>query len=351
MALLFTDGCDSYAATSDFLKKWNSNAIGATYNATGGRWGGPCIVIPQNAYNTAMWTRALLGGGARVLGGFWLKLTGTPTGTGNRPILAFLNSSISGQGGISFENAAGRLGFHRWRGAFDGGAGITYYGTASVMDGQWHWIEFDINFVSSGGTSRLWVDGVLDLTTTSTMIESGTPDIQALGLYGQGGFNQFYDDIVVYSASGIYPTASHAPLGPLQIQTLRPNADVTAQFTPSASGASHYTMVNETVPDGDGNYVESNVAGNRDLFEFTDLSGNIQGVVGVMLNNYAKNAGGGTAKFRTVAKSGSSVDVGSDMQPTVAYLTHQQPWSLNPATGQAWTVSEVNAAQFGFDVT
>jgi hypothetical protein len=86
MALIFTDGFDSYAATSDLTKKWSSVSGGWTWSSSAGKTGGGGLTCAAGSAGGILATPATLFGGATTGYchlGFYVKLSAAPSGTVN----------------------------------------------------------------------------------------------------------------------------------------------------------------------------------------------------------------------------------------------------------------------------
>lgn len=137
--------------------------------------------------------------------------------------------------------------------------------------------------------------------------------------------------------------------GDTRVDYLRPNgAGDTTQFTPSA-GANWETVDDVTWSSAD--YVESDVVGNRDLYQFTNLPHNPLNVFGVLQTAAAEKMDAGVRGLVPVAKSGPTVSVGTSVPLLLGSVVRVcRPLDVDPNTSTAWTPAGVNAAQFGYDV-
>ena len=108
-----------------------------------------------------------------------------------------------------------------------------------------------------------------------------------------------------------------------------------------------FALVNENPPDDDTTYVESNVTTEQDSFDMDDVSG-INVILGVQLTVYAKKDT--SAGFNHLVRVGGSNYVGSDVTLTDDYTFYMNIWENDPDISSAWTVSGLNAAEFGVEV-
>lgn len=135
---------------------------------------------------------------------------------------------------------------------------------------------------------------------------------------------------------------------PWQIETTVPNGngDTSGQWSriDGDSGAD-YTQVNENPRSGSFS-LSSTAADQVALFTFPDLvlSGDILGVqITAIANDISASP-----QFKLIAKVGGVIYEGATHTVGTAGLQGcVQCWTNNPATGNAWTAAEFNAAQFG----
>jgi hypothetical protein len=216
-------------------------------------------------------------------------------------------------------------------------------GTINVCDGNWHWIEAR----AEGGYQALYVDNLAQGTNS----QAGTGFVAYFGLQAIGGsvVNTF-DDIVVYDNTAGFPTNGNTPLNARQIITTRPTSDGTCTFSTLSAGTSHFSLVNETVPDGDTTYVQDGTSGDQDLLNMGALGSTPTAITCVMENLYVENPTGGAISVNAVCHSGATTSLGTAVVVPLVYQTLQFPFPTDPNTSAAWTASGLNAAQFGYKV-
>lgn len=90
--------------------------------------------------------------------------------------------------------------------------------------------------------------------------------------------------------------------------------------------------------------------GAKELFALSDpstaISGNVKAVV---VHNAVKKTGGGVARCHGVVRSGTVESVGSTFYASTSISDCVSIHETNPATGAAWTPTEVNAMQAGLE--
>jgi hypothetical protein len=113
---------------------------------------------------------------------------------------------------------------------------------------------------------------------------------------------------------------------------------------------SQYNYVNEPSPDNDYSYISSNNVGDKSQFTFPSIAGSTVFAVVVKPTAYKDDAG--NRGIRAVAKTGTTtIDNGTDLMLSTTPTIQSGIFETDPSTGVAWTVSGVNAAEFGVKVS
>lgn len=345
--LLFTDGFDSYAATADMTKKWasNSNTTNVTWNSTAGRYGAGAVSLVTSG-NLASFLRATAND--TFCFAFWFKASAKPSAS-NLPFIWMLDNSNSFNtnfgpcASLALNASSGAIGYRVWAGALS-----CSYGTIDVCDNAFHWIEYYFKGATSGGRTKVVIDGTVDIDFTGNAGNAAAMDRYAIS--GQGGTTITIDDFIVWdNQAGTLTgdlTTTNFPIGTSRIETLRPSAaGSSTQWTPSAG--SNFQCVDETVPNGDTDYVNVTTSNQKDLYAFGNLSATPSAVVGVVVNAYAKNATSGNMSLKGTAHSGASDSTSAATTVPSAYRTLQFNIPQDPNTSAAWTGAGVDGAEFG----
>jgi len=329
MALLFVDGFDHYA-TADITKKWNSTS-GATIDPTGGRRGGGAF----KSLAAGAATKAIPPSPTVVIG--WAWKVGDLGGT----LLTLYNAGqvhdrlmVLGTGQMQAQLADGM---------------VHATSTNSVAAGNWYYMEFKIFIHDTAGTIELRVNGApwFALTGRDTRYATYGAAVDGFMITGGNGI-AWVDDLYVLDTTG---TSNNDFLGDQRVDTLYPTADGTySQFTPS-TGTTHYTLVDETAPNTT-DYVDGTAAGQRDSYQFSDLTAlAVQNIAGVQVNAAILKDDAGARSVCTFARSSTTDGDGASVALSTSQLYVSQVYPTNPNGGAAWSESAVNAAEFGVKVT
>lgn len=219
---------------------------------------------------------------------------------------------------------------------------------ALAADGNWHHVHVStrLSTVATTGRAKVWVDGVLDLDVTAQTVAVSTDrGFSYLSMWSSlvGGSVEF-DDVWVDDDN----TEWMAPK-PFTVTTLRPDGPgASAQWTPSP-GYANWQAVGDA---SDATTVTSQTTGVRDLYTFADLPAASTSVAAVALHTRGQQVGAGTPTVKAlhrhstgVVTAGAGIGQGAAMNSNAPAL-----WETNPATGSAWTVADVNDAQFGVEL-
>lgn len=233
--------------------------------------------------------------------------------------------------------------------AYDGTPTIITTGTAVLATGTWYRIEFKVG--TGAGAVVEWKvatgDGaaITDISTTATLsaTNSGGVTVGKTVNYNGNTVDFYYDDILVSNAA--YP-------GPGRCKILVPNAAGNYQIwtRAGADSGANWSQVNEVPPNGDTNYLLSDlVATDAETESLTD-SGTvaISGVVNCV-KSYAnvKRDGASNGSINYRLRSATTDSDGTAYASTSSYAGICHIFDTNPATGAAWAVAALDAIEAG----
>ncbi|MBW2559508.1 MAG: hypothetical protein JRE40_01500 [Deltaproteobacteria bacterium] len=153
-------------------------------------------------------------------------------------------------------------------------------------------------------------------------------------------------------ASSVSTQAASASLE----DTLRPNSDVYKGFPASYPAESpvdtHYTDVDDVTADDSSSFIRTGDSSTEvyDRFgkpSFTLPSGKKIAFIRVVCRGYTEYGSTTTrqASFRFGVYIGTSYYMSSYKKTNLAWKTYSQIWARNPATGNAWTETDINNLQ------
>jgi len=337
MAIIFTEGFDAYGTSPTgtnlgiyLLRKWGSlSDPGPAFALTTGRIAGRAFVPNQNRYvNTPN-----LGNNVDTLIG--VAFNPTNMTDANQKIIALYEDSNEGMN-VRL-TSGGELAVYKGASLLQTTSGL------GITTGVWKAIEFHVFTNASTGTYTLKLGGTTVLSDTSQNTVANSNVYYNAVRFGATGSTSAYgafDDIYIRNDSTF--------LLDWKIKTVFPDADNSVDATPS-TGSDNYAMVDDTEPDGDSTYVDAGDT-NKDLYDFASM-GETGLVHAVAVNAVCRESD--ATPFDITLKAKSSLTTGSGTTVPVGGTTYVNKWSIfavNPDTTAAWTPSEVDAAQFGFQI-
>ena len=349
MALVFLDGFDHYA-TAQLQAKWPSGGTtiatniysirqaggreaggGALAVSGGGGWSAPYVTLPANGtYTFGMAVNwSTLGGNA--LGLFCSSNT---------------NQLLVGINGSGYVYAAVKAG--------------TYTATTPVLAANtWYYIEGQIVVSATAGSVTVRVNGTTvisetgintdaagsgvcnQFTVSATQIPNGAANV---------GVNGLYDDLYIFDGAGSANTTFPSAIP--TVQCLWPNAPGTnAQWTglPYASG-NNFANVNDETPDGDFTVNQSGTAAQIDTFKHDELRPPTGTVFALQHCITARTATSTAHSVAAAEYTGGTAYVDTGQALSTGYSCLTFPHDTDPATGAAYTVADVNADEYGYEL-
>ena len=226
---------------------------------------------------------------------------------------------------------------------------------ALVATNTWYYVEWKVTIDNVAGSYEVKVDGTTvlsgtDVDTQNTANASATN--VSLGWSGSGtGIG--WDDYYIADPSG---SQNNNFLTGLKVEPLLPNGNGSSSGWTGSDGDStdNYLLVDDpasAAPDGDATYVAASAAGTTDTYAFGNLSAATGTVAGVLATVRARRDDTAARSIAIVTRPGSTDHAGSDISMTPSYANTMQLQETNPDTANPWTITEVNASEFGVKVT
>lgn len=242
-------------------------------------------------------------------------------------------------------DAAGAIGVYRGT-----PAGTLISSTYAVMlTNSWQYVELRALIHASAGSFTLKVDGVTLETATGKNTKGSGLNATISGvqlLYPESSGSNGYDDFYVADPA-VSPNNDF--LGPVKIYNKVPSgAGSSAGFTPS-TGTNH-GCVDET-PMSEADYVSALAVNLQDLYAIGDLGLGSGTVKEVAVHVGARRTELGARSIALPVKSGGTTDVGGNNALTGTLANYTRAMAVNPVTGLAWLLAEVDALEAGVKVT
>jgi hypothetical protein len=230
-----------------------------------------------------------------------------------------------------------------------GSSGVNFATTPPILNiGAWHYVEVQTKVHLTQGTFKLRVNNVqyLNLSNINTTFDSISPSTTLTSVRfgtGSNSSRSMYDDLYVCAGD------DDPFLGDLVVETIYPsgNGDVSEWRGSDGNTTDNYLLVDENPINGS-DYVRTSTHGLRDLYQMQNLSLLAGTVLGVQHNIWA-----GSDDLPAEPCGISILNKGTtELKSTLRTITtggDDFRWCLpiNPDTGAAWTIAEVNALQSG----
>lgn len=227
-----------------------------------------------------------------------------------------------------------------------GGSSGTLLATGTHVlpaDGTFNYIEVKVVCsTTSGGSIEVRLNGAVEFTFSGQTCGSYSY-VDTIRLQGQVKI----DDVYILDTAG---STCNDFLGDCKVETLRPSGNGTyAQGVGSDSNSTdNYALVDETTPSST-DYVGLTTAGHKDSYAYGDLASVSGTVHAVQTMMYGAKSDAGAATMRSLARlSGGSEATGATQSPSTSYMPIYDIMETKPGGG-AWTVSDVNGAEFGVE--
>jgi hypothetical protein len=339
MAILFADGFDHYQIGILAAKGYSVISTTGTPAMVAGRLGQQALRMTQNTTARTVYSHGLAAAAATCVIGSAYR---TDSITVTKDVLTLsvagantLRLGINTSGLLIVRNSAGT---------------VLATGTTILSTSTWHYVEMRGFVNGASGEVQVWLNGAVEIATTTVSIGSTNFDTFILGPNVNTSINNCdYDDLYVLDTSG---SANTAALGDVRVESLYPTADgVNTQWTPN-SGSPHFSRVNEaatTFPDGDTSYVSDSTSGHVDEYDFGAVAVAAGTPFAVLTNIYARKDDAGTRQIADVIRQSGVDNAGASKGVPVSYTYVQTVHDKDPA-GAAWTLSTIPGGGSGVQV-
>lgn len=230
------------------------------------------------------------------------------------------------------------------------GSGAT--STINLVVGEWVRLDLRAFIDNSIGWAEAWVNGVKACEVlnadTQNNAESGHVGIARFSAGPSNNTRATIDDVYCTDSAGAAPY--NGRLGDVRIESLVPNGNGSAsQFVGSdGNSVDNYLLVDE-LPASSTDYVASGSVGDRDLYTFTNLTIPSGSVHAVQMHALAAKTDTGAASLIPVTRLAGVEHEHPALGLGTVYAYGQSTIRTVDPSGNAWTVANVNAAEFGVE--
>lgn len=347
MALRFIEGFEAYHTVNDTSigtllprKGWTSS-VQQDLKITQGRITGKSLKIGRAASNRdVITTPALTAGNTWIIGfainrlnnfyGDFLILYGSDGSTqltlsipnNDRSAVAIKRSTQSyeiGRIGPIFES-------NRW----------AYIEIKFYIDQLLGYVEFKKDGTLMG---RIPSDTVGSLTSTNVN------KFTFQSLDGVNTTNYYLDDLYICDSTG---SNNNDYLGPIAIEMLQPTGTgANSGWVPSTNAA--WSCVDDIPCNDDTDYATANAIGQKDTYNFSNLSSITGNIKAIEQFSQLKSTGGSPVANPVARVAGTDYDVDVDLSviSTISYQAFGTIIERRPSDNNAWTISDINNGEFG----
>lgn len=296
--------------------------------------------------NTNFYIGKILDNQATWIAGWACKKTGTAPTNWRR--IWYLADGGTTQVSL-YLSVDNRLGFYRGDGATQ-----LAYGTTVMAMNTWDYIEVKCTIHDTTGSFEVRINGVTEISGTNvdTQVTANSYADRMIWSNGQGNdVTPWLDDLYICDGTGSAPTNDF--LGDIMVEALFPNGNGnSSQFVGSdGNSTDNYLLVDEqNQPDGDTTYVQSSTVAQKDTYAMGNLTATAGTVYGVQVNSVAKKTLAGTRTIVHVSRESGGTEADSAAKAlSLSYVNNYTISESKPSTG-AWTISDINNAEFGVKV-
>lgn len=337
MSVLFFDGFEGYQ-TADLTKRWTqaSGTISASYKRNGAQG-----ILLNNVTGVS-------------------KTVGPATATAG-VMGAGLYWDANNTGYIEVGNGAG-VQFRVIRATADGtlniyrGGGSTLVATSAgalALD-TWYHVEVKWTLDNTTGTIEVKVNGAPFVDYTGDTMQQTAATWTFVQILAGNVNTVWVDDFYICDQDG---GVNDDFLGDCIVETLYPDGNGTNSEFDGSDGnqVDNYALVNESssdFPDENTTYVSSSTVGERDTYAYGALTPATATILATQTAICATKTAAGTRTYTDVVKlSGGSEDDGSTtVGPSISSYSYGLFVRETKNGADAWTVSDVNGAEFGVKV-
>jgi hypothetical protein len=217
--------------------------------------------------------------------------------------------------------------------------------------GSWYYMEFKVLCANSpGGSYELRVGGADVASASGLDTQASTEayhDRFRLSCSASSTYSPYFDDLYCLDGSG---AVNNDFLGNMRVIAIRPDGDTAANAFTRSGGAENYDLVNEDICDDDTGYVESAVSTTKDLYTYSAVAELGDSIKGIQINTVCRETDANSFSLVTVAKLGATESNSAAAAiGTTNYVTKTRLMETDP-TGNAWTIANVDASEFGIKV-
>lgn len=331
MALLFLDGVDSYQTIGGALYGPTAPNIG--YYITQTASSGSQVTVGEGT-NTSSRSFAI----ARATNGV-SRVSKQVTSQGTQIAIGFAMKASARQTIVKITDLFEVL----WPATGKPTIGEAAGPTIPILN-TWYYWELVID--KTAKTVDVWLNGYQQFQTTFTADVPETIEV-SWGWNEAGAAAVIYvDDIYIVDDVAVDPNSNVGRLGPIEIATRLPTANVQTQWKPNPTTKEGWKILSQ-IPALQNEYVESNVVGAQDLYSSSTAV--TKDVIAVAVTALTAKTDIDDHAIALVLSDGTTAKEGTPIDLSTQYTYVQSVFESDP-TGEKWTASSASSASFGIKV-
>lgn len=343
MSLAFIDGAEHQLPTPPLFDDMSTYSPVYTNNGRYSGWtyrtaGVPIIwEVPSGVADPEVWV-----GSAQY---HQASLTGS-----NQSIITLYGDGATATHMTVYVGSSGQLSVYR------GTSAGTLLGTSAngvISAATWAYVELYGLIDDTVGAFELRVDGASVLSGSGIDTRNGgtSPNVTAVSVNRSNASANFsyLDDIYCVTGDGVGASGFQ---GEITIEGIKPNGNGNYSQLVGQDGDSTNNYLNvDELPFSSTDYNGSSTAGDKDTYAYGDLTATTGNILGTVLHFAAFKTLAGFIKGRRLIRLSATDYAGSDtpsLSATTRYFS--EVFENSPDTSTAWTISEVNGIEAGFEV-
>ena len=216
---------------------------------------------------------------------------------------------------------------------------------STLLTNTWYYVEVKSFCHDTSGAVEVRINGATVVSISGIDTKNGADAFcDRVRIYLEYGY---IDDYYICDGTG---TSLNNFQGVCNVVGIFPKADTaTVQWAPS-TGSTHYNLVDENPPNAATDYVSTSTQANTDLYEYPTLVGSGT-ILGLQVNSTVALSAGVSIVFEAPIVSNGVTELGPDtVLSSSSYGDVRHISTIDPNTGQPWTIAGLGSALIGVRV-
>lgn len=336
MAIIYLDSCGDHMASADFYRL--VPIVTGISIITGGRNSNCYQATGGNTISVGLSTNI-----TTSICGIAVKHPSLPVS--DITILRFIDNTT-----IQFELSSNQNGAVSVKTPTGGGGSLSIIGTSSnniIRAGTFQYIETKVVYsTSTTGSILVKIDGNIIFNLSNIQTAFTTAQVNRFLMSS----DHLFDDLYIADATG---STNNDLLGDMKVLSLFPIANGRVTQFGRIGVTNNWQAVDDSAPDSDTTYVYGSSMGLMDMYRFGSLPSNVQTPVAVQTMILPKKDLPGNRSIASVIGNGTTESISSLNLSLWSgdYIYWWTVYDINPITGVAWTVNNINNIESGVKIT